>query len=102
MFAPYEGLVHLDGAAEPVLPGGAHRRPEEVRHRPGGLVGAQPQQLLHLQRRDTVLGAGHVPGDGEPHRERGPGVVEDGSGRAGHPPAGSRRRAAPDPSSATR
>ncbi len=79
VLAPYQGLVHLDGAAELVLPGSAHRRPEAVQHRLGGLIGAQSEQLLHLQCRDTVFGAGHVPGGGEPHGQRGPGVVADDS-----------------------
>ncbi len=79
VLAPCQGLVHLDGAAELVLPGSAHRRLEAVQHRLGGLIGAQSEQLLHLQRRDTVFGAGHVPGGGESHGERGPGVVADDS-----------------------
>ena len=58
-----------------------------VQHRPRRLVGAQPQYALKPQRRDAVLLADHLPGGGEPHRQRRAGVMEDRARGARHPPA---------------
>ena len=44
------GLIDLDVSAEPVAAGAHHRHAEAVQHRPGGLVGAQPERALDAQR----------------------------------------------------
>src|ERR1039458_6719005 len=64
-----------------------------MQHRPGGLVRADLERPLEIERRDAVLGAGEGPAGSEPDGERRPRSVEDRA--RGHRRSVSTRRAHP-------
>jgi len=70
LLAADEGLIDLDAAGQYLTAGPDHRGPEAVQHRPRRLVGAQPEQSLHRQRRHPTRIGSHVPSRREPHRQR--------------------------------
>ena len=72
-----ERFVSLDSARQLVSARTDHRAAVAVQHRPGGLGGTDVEHTLQAERGDTLLVARHLPGRGEPHRERGPRPMKD-------------------------
>jgi hypothetical protein len=77
LLAAEEGLIHLDGAGEPVPPGSDENRAKPVEHRPRRLVRADVEPPLQAQRRDPIRLGGEQPTRREPHGERCPPAVEE-------------------------
>ena len=77
LFAANQSFINFHLTAKPVAVRANHRCAEAVQHRPGRLVRTEAQQALERLCRDTVLRRCHVPGNGEPNRERRTGAVED-------------------------
>ena len=71
------GLIDLDRAGQPAPSRADQRRAQPVQHRPRRLIGADLQRPLQILRRDAILGGREQPAGVEPHRQRGPGPVED-------------------------
>ena len=80
--AAKEGIVHLDETGQLIaaIPMG-HRAADLVAHRPDGLVGTDAQESLCFEHGDAVFVVAHEQDQPEPLPQRGPGFVEDGSGR---------------------
>ncbi len=76
-WAADEGFVDLHVAAEALTTRSHHDRPVPVQHHPRGLDRSQLHLTLHLDRRDSHLVPDHPPGHREPHRQRGPGLIEN-------------------------
>ena len=82
-----ERLVDLDPATQSVPVRPDHGPSQLVQPCPGRLVAAQSQHAPQTQRTGAVLLAGHKPHGAKPHRQRFPGVLENGACGDGTLPA---------------
>ena len=74
------GFIHLDESGERAAAGSQHALAQLGADQPGGLVGAESELALQLQRRDAIGVGGHQIGGPEPSGQRQLGVMHDGSG----------------------
>src|SRR6516164_10064546 len=73
------GFIHLDETGERAAARGEHAAAQFGAEQPRGLVGAESELTLQLQRRDAVGVGGHQISGPEPGGQRQLGVMHDGS-----------------------
>ena len=82
-------LVHFNNARKSrmtVVPNGAA---QTMKHCPSGLVGTKSKKSVKRFGRYAIFWGGHMPSGSEPYREGRLRMMEDRSGRSGHPAAAS-------------
>jgi len=79
LLATNVGLINLDRAREPISPGPDHSTPKLMQPRPGRFITAQSQNPLQSLRAGPIFLTGYPPNRSEPHRQRQPRPIKDGS-----------------------
>ena len=81
---PKDSFIHLDVSGQHIMPGMTDCAAEPVQHRPGSLIGAEPEDPMKRFGGYAVFSGGQMPRGGKPNGHRRSGAVKDRTRRGGY------------------